>query len=164
VIKRSGRIAVVMVGLLSAASAAWAQQGTIAGTVRDQRAGLPLAGAAVSVIGSAHNVVTDANGRFLLLNVPSGEQRLAVEYLGYGETTRRVTVLDGGTVSVVFALEVQAVRGDEILVTGTRQGQARALQQQRSAVNVTNIVAADQIGRFPDANIGDALKRIPGVT
>ena len=31
-------------------------------------------------------------------------------------------------------------------------------------MNITNIVASDQIGRFPDANIGDALKRVPGIT
>jgi outer membrane receptor protein involved in Fe transport len=42
-------------------------------------------------------------------------------------------------------------------------GQARALQQQRHSANITNVVAADQIGRFPDANIGDAMKRIPGI-
>lgn len=44
-----------------------------------------------------------------------------------------------------------------------RQGQAAALNQQQTSDNVTNVVAADQIGRFPDANIGDAMKRIPGI-
>lgn len=29
--------------------------------------------------------------------------------------------------------------------------------------NITNIISSDQVGRFPDANIGDALKRIPGI-
>jgi TonB-dependent receptor len=160
---RSGKVVAVVFALLVAWSPAWAQQGTVTGTVRDQQSGLPLAGAAVHVLGMARSVVTDANGRFLLLNVSSGEQRVAVEYLGYGETTRQVTVPVDGSVSVMFALEVEAVRGEEILVAGTRQGQARALQQQLTAINVTNVVASDQIGRFPDANIGDALKRIPGI-
>ena len=36
--------------------------------------------------------------------------------------------------------------------------------QQRQNTGVTNVVNADQIGRTPDANIGDALKRISGIT
>src|SRR5690606_10798935 len=51
-----------------------------------------------------------------------------------------------------------------LVVVATRSGQAAALNQQKNSANVTNIVASDQIGRFPDANLGDALKRIPGVT
>jgi hypothetical protein len=48
-----------------------------------------------------------------------------------------------------------------VQVVASRAGQASALNQQKNAANVTNVVAADQIGRFPDANLGDALKRIP---
>jgi TonB-dependent receptor len=55
--------------------------------------------------------------------------------------------------------------GDEVLVLGDRlKGQAKALSQQKNLMNISNIVASDQIGRFPDANIGDALKRVPGIT
>src|SRR5690606_15207335 len=42
--------------------------------------------------------------------------------------------------------------------------QAKALNAQKNNPNITNIVSADQVGRFPDANIGDAMKRIPGIT
>lgn len=53
----------------------------------------------------------------------------------------------------------------EVIVLGDRlKGQAKALNQQKNNKNITNIVSADQVGRFPDANIGDALKRIPGIT
>ncbi|MGC3972127.1 MAG: TonB-dependent receptor plug domain-containing protein [Pirellulales bacterium] len=44
------------------------------------------------------------------------------------------------------------------------KGQAKALNQQKNSDNITNIISADQIGRFPDANIGDAIKRVPGIT
>lgn len=45
-----------------------------------------------------------------------------------------------------------------------RKGQARALNQQKNNQNISNIISSDQVGRFPDANIGDALKRVPGIT
>lgn len=51
------------------------------------------------------------------------------------------------------------------MVTGfSLNSQAKALNTQRNKINVTNIVSTDQIGKFPDANIGDAMRRIPGIT
>jgi TonB-dependent receptor len=44
------------------------------------------------------------------------------------------------------------------------EGQAAALNRQRNAINITNIVAADQIGRFPDKNTAEATQRIPSIT
>ena len=43
------------------------------------------------------------------------------------------------------------------------QGQSKAINQQRNSINITNVISADQVGRFPDQNVGDALKRIPGI-
>ena len=42
--------------------------------------------------------------------------------------------------------------------------QAKAFNQQKTNKNITNVISSDQVGRFPDANIGDALKRVPGIT
>ena len=44
------------------------------------------------------------------------------------------------------------------------RGQAKALNQQKTNSNISNVISSDQVGRFPDANIGDALKRVPGIT
>ena len=41
---------------------------------------------------------------------------------------------------------------------------ARALNQQKTAPNITNVVSADQIGAFPDPNAAEALQRIPGIS
>ena len=51
----------------------------------------------------------------------------------------------------------------EVVVTGVFSAQQRAIRTQKNNLNVTNIVSADQIGKFPDSNIGDALKRISGI-
>ena len=42
--------------------------------------------------------------------------------------------------------------------------QARALNQQKTASNITNVVSADQIGSFPDANAAETVQRIPGIS
>lgn len=62
-------------------------------------------------------------------------------------------------------MEPKSIRKDEIVVIGDMlKGQAKALNQQKTNVNITNIVSADQVGRFPDANIGDAMTRMTGIT
>lgn len=51
----------------------------------------------------------------------------------------------------------------EITVTGVFSEQAKAVRKQKANLNITNVVSSDQIGKFPDSNIGDALKRISGI-
>ena len=66
---------------------------------------------------------------------------------------------------VNIELESGVLVGDEIIITGNSlQGQARAINEQKNNVNVTNIISSDQAGKFPDSNMGDALKRVPGIT
>ncbi len=148
---------------LACALPASAQTGTVAGQVLDDRSGLVLPGAFVTVEASSRAVLSDRAGRFTLVNLPAGAQVVVVRYMGYAEARQAVTVPSGGSATLTFRLIPEAVAVAGIDVVGTRDGQARALQQQRSAPNITNVVAADQIGRFPDANIGDAMKRIPGI-
>lgn len=53
---------------------------------------------------------------------------------------------------------------EEIVVKGQRYAQQRAIGFKNDAANVVDALAADDIGRLPDRNIGDALSRLPGVS
>ena len=61
-----------------------------------------------------------------------------------------------------ISLESENVEIDQVVVSAT-QGYQRAMNYQHSSSNLNNVVSADQVGRFPDANIGDAMKRISGI-
>lgn len=142
----------------------FAQNGVIRGTITDE-IGLGLPGANVIIESLTIGTSSDVNGNFTLKNVPTGEQEVSITFLGYSTITSTVTVKDGETVLLNVSLEPGVLIGEEVLVLGDRlKGQAKALNQQKNKANITNIVAADQIGRFPDANVGDAMKRIPGIT
>src|SRR3569833_2241190 len=52
----------------------------------------------------------------------------------------------------------------EAVVTGIRASLQRSLDIKQKAVGVIDAVSAEDIGQFPDASIGEALSRIPGVT
>src|SRR3569833_2236407 len=49
-------------------------------------------------------------------------------------------------------------------VTGIRASVQRSLDSKQKAVGVIDAVSAEDIGQFPDASIGEALSRFPGVT
>lgn len=137
------------------------EAGNITGRVTDEN-GLPLPGANIVVTGLNYGTSTDVNGFFALLNVKNGNIELTASYIGYQSSTKALIVEGGKTISQDFTLK-PGLQLEEVVVGYQLKGQAKALNQQRSLNNITNIVASDQVGRFPDANIGDALKRIPGI-
>ena len=152
----------VLLTFLSALSM-FSQEGNLQGTITDNQ-GLYVPYAAVSIPNLKKGAISDADGKFLLLNVPVGNQTLKIEYLGFADKDVEVEVIENETVEIKVVLISQSEQLDGVLITGFSGGQAKALNTQKNKQNITNIVSTDQIGKFPDANIGDAVKRIPGIT
>jgi TonB-dependent receptor len=150
-------------------NAGYAQStGQISGTVISEGASEALPGANVLLSGDAlqrsRGTSTNERGRFSFSAVPAGTYTLEVTYIGYESVTREVDVESGQTATIDVALTSAAIRGREVVVLGTRsQGQAKALSQQKNAANVVNVIASDQMGRFPDATVPATLQRVPGI-
>ena len=131
--------------------------------IDDQNLSLP--GANIILEGTNKGSVSNQLGDFFIQGIPAGNYTAIVTYLGYISLTKEISLQDGQTLDLRFIMMPGTLESGEVIVFGDRlKGQARALNQQKTNSNITNIVAADQIGRFPDANIGDAIKRIPGIT
>ncbi|WP_431156826.1 TonB-dependent receptor [Winogradskyella poriferorum] len=141
----------------------FAQDGNIKGVIIDEQ-GLFIPYATITIKQLNKGTVSDSEGKFLLLNVPVGSQTLNIDYLGYSSQEISIDVTDGQTVEVKVVLQPKSEELDGVILTGFVGGQAKALNTQKNKRNITNIVSADQVGKFPDANIGDAVKRIPGIT
>jgi len=136
--------------------------GTISGKVIDAVLEERLPGASVRITGTTQGTVTDVNGEFSL-RAPEGEVSLEISYIGFVKATQTVIVPPNGVVSIDIKMSSDAQELANVVITGVLQGQQRALNQQKSADNIKNIVSADQIGRFPDPNVAEALQRVPGV-
>lgn len=142
----------------------YAQSGNIQGIITDEN-GLTIPGSTVAIQSIKKGTVTDFNGKYTLVNIPEGNYTLTIEYLGYADTTIEVAIKANETVTLDFKLNSEDTNLDEVLISGFGLGgQSRALNTQKNKQNITNIVSTDQVGKFPDANIGDAIKRIPGIT
>jgi len=52
---------------------------------------------------------------------------------------------------------------NKVTVTGYRYSIEKSLDQKRDANAIVDVVTAEDVGKFPDKNVADALQRVPGV-
>ncbi|RCH54014.1 TonB-dependent receptor [Mucilaginibacter hurinus] len=155
----------VVLSCILFANFAFAQSGFIAGKVIDGNTKLSLPGATLKLSAGNRYTVSGSQGNYEFLNVPAGNYTVTVTYIGFKLYSAQVTVVPGKVAELIVLMEEGGLAGNEVVIMGDRlRGQARALNQQKTNPNITNVVSSDQIGRFPDQNIGDAMKRIPGIT
>ena len=53
---------------------------------------------------------------------------------------------------------------EEVVVTGIKASLQKSLDIKMQSVGVVDAISAEDIGAFPDASLGEAMQRIPGVT
>ncbi len=140
--------------------------GTIEGRVTNARTGDYVAKARVSAEGTAIETLTDQGGQYRLSNVPAGAVTVRVFFTGSDLQTETVNVAPGATVRHDFNLGSNVVKLSEFVVTTSRQmeGAAIAINEQRFASNMVNVVASDEFGAVLENNVGDFLKFMPGIT
>jgi len=141
------------------------QTGVISGKITDPDGNFSLPGATVKLSEGNRYAISNQTGDYEFLNIPAGSYTVEVSYIGYQPITQDALVEEGKNTVLNFSLASGSTTMDEVVVVGDAlKGQARAINQQKNNNNITNVISSDQVGRFPDANIGDALKRVPGIT
>jgi outer membrane receptor protein involved in Fe transport len=138
--------------------------GAIAGTVTDP-SGAVLKGALVSIPAQDVNVVSDERGAFLIKALAPGNYALRISYVGFAPFEKEVvTVAAGKTTNVAAELKIRSSNQD-VLVTAPRAGgEAEAINVERTSDNIVQVLPAEVIRSLPNANMADALGRLPSVT
>lgn len=137
-------------------------QSNLKGRVLDSN-GFPLPGATI-IVDSDKGSVSDFNGFYRFIDLESGNSEISVSYIGFEGATINIKIEDNETITQDFTLEPSATELAEIIVSGYSSGIVKGMNQQKSDLNVTNVISSDQVGKFPDANVGDVLKRVSGVS
>lgn len=152
-----------------------ADTGSIGGHVFDPATGEYLRNAMVRIVSAAgtRTVISGERGEFQLAGVPAGTVEVTVSYTGFGEVRRNVELRAGERQRVEFELHSTSATAapatgvdrtmDTLQVVGAREGDARAIMEQRASMNVTNTLSADSFGEIGDGNPGEFLKYMPGV-
>lgn len=103
---------------LQAAPVSAQSTGTVTGTVVDATSGRTLESAQVYIPSLNMGGLSNAQGRFLILNVPTGSHELRVELIGYSSGTENITVTAGQTTTIEVRINSTALRLQELVVTG----------------------------------------------
>jgi TonB-dependent receptor len=144
-------------------ASAQGRKGTITGRITDS-SGAVLKGAKVSLEPNNINVASDAEGEFFINDLDPGSYTVTITYVGFAPFTKTVEVGGAESVSVDSELQVES-ESLRILVTAPRpSAEASAVNEERSADNIVQVLPADVIRSLPNANMADALGRLPGVT
>lgn len=139
--------------------------GKISGRILDEK-GEALPGAGIKVVELSRSVSTAVDGAFSL-NVDPGTYTIEISYVSY--QTRRitgVTVKSGQTTPLNVSMKPASATLNAVVVTADykKTSAEGLLTRQKNASEMTNGISAEQIGRTPDKNIGESLKRISGVS
>ncbi|MFT4666591.1 MAG: outer membrane receptor for ferrienterochelin and colicins [Polaribacter sp.] len=134
-----------------------AQQATLSGDINNL-SGEPLGFANIALEGTTIGVSADANGAFNITQIPSGDYKVIISFLGYEPTQKRIKLNVGENAILNFTLEEAFNKMDEIVVTGTLKEVSRL----ESPVPV-EVYSPAFFKKNPTPNIYEALQNVNGV-
>jgi iron complex outermembrane recepter protein len=141
--------------------------GIVTGRIINQATGEYLRNANVIVPGTNITAVAEAGGYYRLTGVPTGQTRIVASYTGLDPQEITVQVASGQTVARDIALTsasyTETVQLGQFVVSTAREGNAKAIMEQRNAENPKKVISADALGSVSEGNVGEFLKLMPGV-
>src|ERR1700723_2000457 len=134
----------------------------ISGTIKDPN-GAVVPGAQIVLAPTGASGATDAEGAFSIHNVKPGTYTATVTYVGFGPSVSTVVLTGGQTFTLNVTLSIGG-KNEQVTVTDNLTGDAAAINEQRVSENILNVQTDVEIQSLPNANIADAVGRMPAVT
>jgi TonB-dependent receptor len=153
----------VSICVLFSITTAWGQTGAVAGSVTDIQNRV-LQGAKVLAHPGEAQSLTDKAGLYTLNGLPHGQYTITIDYSGFETATQTLQVLPGQTVKLNVVMTISSNKQNVDVYTGREGGEIEAINRTFNADNIINVLPADVIISLPNANVADAIGRLPGVT
>ncbi len=157
-------------GAIPAYAQAQPTKGIITGQVTDttgavlQGAQIQLQPAGATMAADVHTVASDVQGDFTIPDLLAGDYKVTVSYLGFQTFSADVKLAAGENKSFEPKLEV-ANEAQQVLVTADLpRGEAEAINRTRMADNILQVLPSQIITSLPNANVADAVGRMPSVS
>ena len=151
---------------LIAASSTVASAHTLDGIVKDNRTGEPLIGSVIEVKElPSVKTTTGLDGSFTLHELPDkGRYTLVVRYISYKTREIPVEVSDKGIVNITLDEDLHEL--GEVVIKGHKEyhSDRSAIDMEKTAGNVLNVMSQQSIQLSPDVNVATVLQRVSGVT
>jgi iron complex outermembrane recepter protein len=150
-----------------------AATGSVNGRIFNPATNEYVRNAEVRVAGTGIETVSEDAGYYRLANVPAGEITLVISYPGYDSITQKINVPAGAAATRDFEITAMGAtekKGDAVVsldtyvVSAEREGNAKAIADQKASMNIKTVISADSFGQIAEGNIGEFLKFLPGIT
>ena len=162
----------LLLTILSLTSFALLAQGTISGTILDEKYGDALIGANVVVEGTSTGTSTDFDGKYQF-NLEPGTYNIVYSYIGYNDKTiTDVVVVEGEITYMDITLSDEALdlalgeEGEGVVVTAkaiNRSENALMLLQKKSD-KIQDGISSQEMSRYSVSDAAGAMKKVTGAT
>jgi outer membrane receptor protein involved in Fe transport len=145
---------------------AFAQKGTITGTVSDKdMANAPLPFANILIKGTTTGTTADENGKYTFTVAP-GMYTIEFSFVGYENQEQQITVAAGETVTVDKTLGTGSytLKDVELQAAGNRERETALLVEQKKAVEIKQSIGAQEMSRKGVSDVEEGLTKITGIT
>jgi outer membrane receptor protein involved in Fe transport len=152
---------------LSVSGFAFAQSGTIKGTVKDGTSGEGVIGANVYILGSTQGAAVDINGEYVIAGVKAGTYTLIASFVSYRtDTIKSITVYPDQTTLVNVAMHEDAQELESVLVTARAftNTDVSVITELKKGDLIAAGVSSQMIQMSQDRDAGQVIRRVPGVT
>ena len=129
---------------------------TLSGKVTAANTGLPLQGASIYIPDLKRGTISDANGNYILQNIPAGDYLVQAGFVGYQNMVKRISLNENTTAD--FALGISIIEENEIVITGS----SKATTIKRNPIPIVSI-NKQYLQQNLSTNIIDAIARVPGI-
>src|SRR6516225_2679848 len=154
---------VLLLAWFEMAGIAQGSRGTITGRLTDTGGGV-LQGARIELQPGGAVAVSNNQGEYSILDVAPGTYSLTVSFVGFTPLSQEAIVTEGRSTRVDLTLQVGG-RNEEVVVTAERpHGEAEEINRTRTADNILQVLSSEVITSLPNANVADAIGRMPSVT
>ena len=142
---------------------------TIKGNITDAKNGETLIGATVHIEKGTYqqNTTVKLDGTYVFKNVPVGEYKLQVKYIGYKTTKEYAIVVKQDEVAVLnVAMVDNSTALNEVAVVehASKETDRSARNDERNATTTLNAVSAASIAISPDVLVSNVLSRVSGIS
>ncbi len=138
-------------------------KGSLSGRVTD-KANAVLQGAQVELLPRTGTVTTDELGEFTITNLAPGKYTVQISYVGFEPFTQEVSITASKNTQLKAVIKIAQKQEEVTVYSGRQSGEVEAINRTRAADNILQVLPAEVITSLPNANIADALGRMPSVT
>ena len=137
--------------------------GSITGTIADASGGV-LPGARVELTPTSQLFVSNGQGQLAVRDLAPGNYKLTASYIGFVPFSTDVKIAAGQISHVNVVLQI-GTQNEVVTVPGKRErGEVGAINIERTADNIVQVLPAEVITSLPNTNIADTVGRLPSVS